>query len=430
LILRIAACVLAAFAFGTQAARAASSPVLTRAGSATIIAQDDEAAPLVHVTVVVRAGLDRQTLSQNGLAALAAQTILRTPVAGGSALSDAIAAQGGNVHFTVDPSDVRFAVEAIPAQAPAVLALFTQALTAPSFAPATVAAARTDLQTKIAENAQGALQVGIEMLGSAVQGPANAGMPSLGLPQIVAQTTPADLRAFYGAYYRRGGAYVSAVGRLSALPAGTLDGLATALPDGSTSAVAATLPKLEGQSRELIAHRAISAPWLVAQYSAPAVDSKDFGAMLVLASFMQRTLADIAQVPDVVSPTYVSRAVGSLYRYDRTQPSLVLFVNGSVGQPDRTFATALSIAGILAETKLRGSIDSFKAMALGDFVNGSTSLEARAWLAVVFAQDGGSPDYVARVTEAIGTTNAADLQRVARDYLNNPTIALVLPRGT
>ena len=51
------------------------------AGGATIVRQSDSAASLVGVAFVVRAGLDRQTMKQNGLAALVAQMIVRTPVA-------------------------------------------------------------------------------------------------------------------------------------------------------------------------------------------------------------------------------------------------------------------------------------------------------------------------------------------------------------
>ncbi len=74
----------------------AAAPVIQRAGGVTIIEQQDPSAPLVHIEFVVRAGLDRQTLQQNGLAALTAQTILRSPV-DGTPLEDAIAAHGGSI---------------------------------------------------------------------------------------------------------------------------------------------------------------------------------------------------------------------------------------------------------------------------------------------------------------------------------------------
>lgn len=405
----------------------AAAPVIQRAGGVTIIEQQDPSAPLVHIEFIVRAGLDRQTLQQNGLAALTAQTILRSPV-DGTPLEDAIAAHGGSIKPGVDPGGVRFAIESLPSDAPAVVALVQRAFAAPTIDAATVNSARGTLMKQIAANQQEALQVGLDMLSGMSAPSANVGLPALGMPASLAQFGPEDVRAFFAKYYHQGGAYVSAVGRSDVLARGAIAGLAQTLPAGDTPAVDIKLPKLEGTSRELIAHRDIQAPWLVAQYSAPPIDSKDFGPMLVLSAFLQRTLADIAEVPGVVSPTFASRAVGSIYQYDRAPANLTLYVDGNIGNPNRAFATALSIASILAATKLQGSIDEFKAMAAGDFVNDATSLQSRAWLAVLFAQNGSSPDYLNRTLQAIQGTTAADLQRVARTYMGNPAIALVLPR--
>jgi predicted Zn-dependent peptidase len=204
--------------------------------------------------------------------------------------------------------------------------------------------------------------------------------------------------------------------------------LANALPEGTTNVVSARVTPLNGASREVIAHRDISAPWLIAQYPAPNVGSRDFGPMLVLSAFLRRTLSDVAQVPGVVTPTFVSHAVGAEYAYDRSPAHLVLYVNGGIGNPTRTFATALSIVNVLAATRLQGSIDQFKAQAAGDFATGATTLETRAWLAAVFARGVASPDFLDRALQAIAATTPADVQRVARVYLGNPSIALVLPR--
>lgn len=427
--LRIAAiAALLLIAAAPSLARAAGAePVVTRNGGVTLITQQDAAAPLLHVVYVVRAGLDRQSLAQNGLAALTAQTIVSTPV-NGVALGDAIAAAGGSLTFTVDPHDVRFEIEALPDDAGKVLALARTGISVPAFDPATVRAARTKLIERIAENQQVALQVGLDMLNSTMATSANAGLPEFGLPAALAQLGPDDVKSFFATYYRRGGSYVSAAGRIDGLSAGTLAGFGQTLPDGNTTAISVKLPKLSGASRQLVAQRDISAPWLIAQYPAPLIGSKDFGPMLVLASFMQRTLADMADVPGVVSETYASRAVGAVYQYENAQPDLVLYVNGGIGNPNRSFSTALSIASILATTKLEGSIDDFKAIASGDFISSTNTLEARAWLAVIYDENGQQPDYLSRTLDAISQTSSADLQRVAREYLSNPTIALVLPR--
>ncbi|MDE2481960.1 MAG: insulinase family protein [bacterium] len=411
-----------------HAASAAMAPTMTQVAGVSVITQPDAVAPLVDITLVVRAGLDRQSMAQSGLAALAAETVLRTPV-DGTAAEDAIAGSGGAFTFAVDPSDVRFSIQALPSDANAVLDIARRALAQPRFDALTVGEARNALFARIADDQQRALQVGLDMLSGTLASSANQGLPPNGIPGSLAQFDPAQVAAFYHTYYRRGGATVSAVGPLDELKSDALATLAQSLPDGATHAVAVHVPKLDGTSRQLVAHRNVSAPWLIAQYPAPAIGSKDFGAMLVLAAFMQRTLADIAQVPGVVNPTLASNAVGAIYQYDRAQPSLTLYVNGGIGDPNRTFSTVLSVANVLASTKLQGSIDEFKAMAKGDFVNGASSVQSRAWLAVVFAQSGASPDYVGRSLAAIDATTAADLQRVAKSYLGNPAIALVLPRA-
>lgn len=414
-------------------------PSIDTIAGTTVVRQVDYAASLVGVTLLVRAGLDRQTMKQSGLAALVAETIMRTPVPFESAqgdkgkipLEDAVAARGGSVRFTVDPGDVRFYIEALADDAPAVLDLFRSALLAPHFAPATIRDARASLFRQIAANQQVALQVGLDMLYAASAPEANTGLPELGTPASLAEFVPADAEAFYRAYYRRGGALVSAAGRLDALSPTTLSGLASALPPGSTSPVAVHVPMLNGTTHELITHRDIASPWLIAQYPAPGVDSRDFGPMLVMAAFLRRTVSDIAQVPGVVSPTFASRSVGAVYVYDRSPSSLVLYVNGGlIGNPTRTFATALSVVNVLAASQLQGSIEEFKAEAAGDFADDATTLETRTWLAAVFSRESTSPDFINRTLAAIAATTPADVQRVARTYLGNPTIALILPRGT
>lgn len=431
--LALAFALLPCAAAAASAAAPTGAPTLRHVSGATIIRATDSAATLAGVEVTVPAGLNRQALSQNGLAALTAQTILSTPVltsgeTPAAPLHDAIAALGGSVKFSVDANDVRFYVEGLPSSAGAILALFQHALATPSFAPATFGSARTALAARIADAQTVPLNVGIDMIDRSDAQTANTALPTLGTPTSLAQFVPADVRAFFERYYRRGGVYVSAVGDLNSLAPGTLEALAQTLPAGRTTAITVHLAKLDGTSRQLVTHRDIGAPWLIARYPAPQLGSADFGPMLVLTAFLQRTLADVAEVPGVISPTFASNAVGASYTYDRAPASVVLYVNGGVGDPNRAFTTALSVARVLASAKLNGSIEQFKSIALGNFATGATMLESRAFLATIFAQQAATPDYQARVTQAIAATTPADIQRVARKYLADPTIALVLPR--
>lgn len=402
----------------------------------SIVTQRDDASGLTGVEYFVRAGLDRQAASQDGLAALTAESLLRVPVTydrpgDGTAtqpLADAIAASGGSITYTVDSRDVRFYVEGTADREDALLKLFSSALAKPAFSPQVVREARISVMRKLDDDQQLALQVAIEMLDRVFYAGSGAGMSPYGSAAGIAQLTESSVQSFFSRYYRRGGSVVSAVGAVDQLSPGTLTRLANAVPNGSTVAAPASGPKLRGSSQQLVAHREVSAPWLAAQYPAPQVSSKDFAAMLVLTAFIDRTLADVAGLPSVVTPTFEDQAIGTIYRFDARPANLVVYLDGGLGDPTKTFATTLTVINVLGAARLQGSIEDFKATARGNFVFDSTSLENRAWIAGVFVMQGMPPQYMSRTLDAIGRVSPADVQRVARKYLGNPTIALILPR--
>ncbi len=117
-----------------------------------------------------------------------------------------------------------------------------------------------------------------------------------------------------------------------------------------------------------------------------------------------------------------------MYNFDQQPANVVLFINGGFGDPSRPFGTALSVVQIFARSKISGDLSTMKSIAAGTYIDAAGSLEDRAWFAGVFAAQGVSPDFLARGLDAIRTVKAADLQRVARVYLGNPNVALVLPR--
>jgi len=346
-------------------------------------------------------------------------------------LQTALAGQGGTIRFTVAGSDVRFYVEGMrQTYVPDVLLLFATALAKPDFSPATVAAARREINAKIVENERLALTAGIEMLDRTFYQNSNAGLPQYGLPAVLASQTPDDARAFYQAHYRREKTIVSAIADSGALPPNAFDGVVDALTPGVSQRVPVSAPALNNANRQIVAHRDVSVPWLVAQYRAPSVTSRDFGAMLLLSSFITRTLTDVTQLPTIAPPAAGERGVGTLYNFDAQPANVIVYVDGGLGDPSRTFATALAVVSILGQTKVQGDIGGMKSYAEGEFVNGATSLEDRTWLAAVFYRESGSAEYLNRSLTAIAHVSVADLQRAARTYLSTPTIALILPRST
>ncbi len=409
------------------AARAAVQPAST--SPITVVQQPDPSAQLVGTELLLQAGLDRQSPAQNGLAALTAETILHTPVSGGGSLQDAVSAAGGSITYVVEPRHVRFYLETLTRPFAGAFAMVHDALVHPDFSAATLDAARASLYRKIQHNQRLALTVGIDMLNRAFYQDSDAGLPPLGIPQTLATFGPNDVRAFYSAHYRSGDAVVSAIGDIAGAGGADFSRVVDGLPAGVSPAVPVHIARLPSSSQQLIARRDVPVPWLIAQYPAPDMRSREFGAMLVLTAFMQRTLADVSEVPAIATRGPVQRGVGAYYNFDTTPANVVIYVDGGLGDPTRTFATALTVVNVLGHAKLAGDLSEMKAFAAGRLLEDTQTMQDRAWLAAVFASRHAGGDYVAAITNAINATSAADLQRVAAQYLGSPTIALVLPRA-
>ncbi len=412
----------------------AAAPVAA-AGNVTVVEQPDAASDLAGVEVLLQAGLDRQTPRQNGLAALVAQAILNTPVSPATdgsgrmqSLQEAVSAAGGSVTYVVEPRHVRFYLEGLTTTFAQSLALLHVALTRPDFSAATLSTARAAVNQKIAENQRLALSVGIDMLNSAFYQNSDAGLPPYGLPQTLAGFSTVDARAFYTEHYRRGDVVISAIGDIAGVSATNLSAIVDGLASGSSPAIAVRIGTLPSSSQQLIARRDVPVPWLVAQYPAPDMRSRDFGAMLILTAFMQRTLADVSEVPAIATRSATQRGVGAYYNFDTYPANVIIYVDGGLGDPTRTFATALTVVNVLGHAKLGGDLTQMKAFAAGRFLEDTQTLQDRAWLAGIFASRGVAGDYLAAILKAINSTTTADLQRVAAHYLGAPTIALVLPR--
>ncbi len=406
-----------------------AAPVVRGYSTAKIVTQTNAGNPLIGMQLFVRAGLDRESSTQNGLAALVAQSIVQTSVAG-APLRDALLARGGSVSYTIDGRWARFYLEGVSSNFSTILPLFESALTKPDFSAANVAAARAELERRIAQDEQIPLNVGMQMLDAAFFTGTNAGLPQYGLAATLAGFTGNDAAQFFTTYYRRGGALLSADGGLDAISGAQLSPVLDALPAGSTLPVPVKLGKLGVADRHLVTHRDITTPWLVAQFRAPGLESPDFGAMLVLTSFLERTTAEVAENPSVTTKSFAQRAVGTIYNFEEHPASVVLYINGGFGDPSRPFSTALSVVQIFARSKLSGDIASMRNVAAGAYIDGVTSLEDRAWMAGVFAMQNVPPDYIERGLSGIAAVKASDLQRVARKYLSNPNVAVVLPRDS
>jgi len=400
-----------------------AAPHAVDLGSTKFYAQSDAGAQLVGIELVVSAGTVRQTALQNGLAALAAQTLLFTQI-DGTRLSDRVAAAGGSIDYAVDPGVVRFALEVLPSALPAVSADLARAIAAPDTSAATVAAAREALGARIDDDEGNPVTVGVEMLrNSYYRG--SAGAPSYGTRASLAELESGDVAAFIAAHYLRDDAFATATGRVDDAATAAVNAVLSAFPAGSEAPPVLAAQAFGPEPKHLVTQRAIGVPFALVGFAAPAMSDPDFGAMLVLRSLLD----DIAARQSATTLAPFQRGIDVVYTYDVKPATFTVAINGSQLDPT-TGLTVLQAIVKTAGTKPLAAdvIKRYKETASGEWALEALSLTDRAWLIGAAVNQGAAPDLAQGVTAAIDRVTPADVQRLAKVYLQHYTVALVLPR--
>ncbi|MEA2786803.1 MAG: zinc protease [Candidatus Eremiobacteraeota bacterium] len=430
----IAALAAAALAAATAAPVVAAAPrtAVIDLGGARAYSHADQASPLAAVELFVRAGLDRQTSRQSGIAALVAETVLRTPVDPGPGfgqavpLVDAVDAHGASIGYVVSAQHVRFYLEGTPDGLAAAAPLVARALAGPAFDTATIAAARAVLAARSADEEGDPRFVGLQLLRSSYyRGP--AGLPALGDAGSVAALGPADAKAFFARWYLRGDAFVAAVGRTGDVTDAAGRALVHALAPGTAPAAALATRPFGAQPKRIVTHRDVAATYVVLGFAAPALGDRDFPAALVLRAL----LAGVFERPGATTLPPVFRAAGTLYGYDAAPAQLVLWINGSQLDPELGLTGIDTLLKRAAAKPLTAAVLSrYKETARGAWTLETVSLDQRAFAVGNAVAHGLDADVTDAVGGAIARVTAADVQRVAKKYFQRFDVALVMPRAT
>jgi predicted Zn-dependent peptidase len=393
-------------------------------GPAKLYTLSDDGAQVVGLEVVVAAGTARETPAQNGLAALTAETLLRTKVDGRTLLAR-ITASGGSIGYAVAPDVVRFSIETLPQTEGAVTGYVAQAVAHFNPTPEDVAAARAAIVARITDDERNPLIVGLDMLRASYY-TGGAALPPLGTSASVALLSPADVSAFFAAHYRRGGTFATAAGRVDDATSAAARAIVNAFPDGSEAAPKLAVQPFAEQTKRIVTHRDVGVPFVVMGFAAPALGDPDFPAMLVVRAL----LGDVSARRSATTPTAFERGVDVIYNYDVKPAEFAVAING--GQLDPT--AGLTVIETLLKTAVaqplqESVITRYKSMARGQWGLEAVTLDDRAWQVGAAVAQGADPAAGGGVLAAIDHVTAADVQRVAKTYLRRFTVALVLPRS-
>ncbi len=419
-------------ALAAPAAAAPTRTTMVDLGGLRAYVSSDQGLPLAAVELVVRAGLERQTPAQSGLAALVAEAVLQTPVepAPGSgrtvALTDAVDARGASIGYAVAAQHVRFFLEGTPEGVAATAPLVARALAEPSFDPPVLEAARAVLGERIADEDFDPTVVGVGMLrASYYRG--GAGLPALGTTSTLAAFTPADARAFYDRWYLRGGAFVAAVGHTGEATDAAARSLAGALREGTAAAERLVTRPYGAQPKRIVTHRDVGSLYVALGFAAPSLGDADFATAWVIRALLTSVFG---RVSATTQPPQL-RSVGAVYGYDTSPAQFVLWLNGSRIDAAAGLGALDTVVKAAAAKPLTAAVLSrYKETARGDWALRTLTLDERAFAIGNAVSHGLDADAGDAVGAAIGRVTAADVQRVAKKYFQRFDVALVMPRAS
>jgi zinc protease len=383
----------------------------------------DPVATLAGVQLFVRAGLDRQTPAQNGLASLVAESLLRVPV-DGVPLTDAVAARGASLGAVVSGQYVRFSLAGRPEVVAAVAPLVAGVLAKPAFDAGAVAAARSALVDRVADAESDPRAVGVQMLrGSYYLG--GAGMPPLGTTEGLVGLSADDVRSFFARWYLRGGAVVTIAGAPGERLEAAARTLAAALPAGAAPSTTTATRPFGVEPKRIVTRRDVGGSYVVLGFAAPPLGSPDFPAMLV----MKALLGDLFETSDVTAQPALFRPSGTVFAYDMAPAEFALWLNGRLVDPGVGLAAVDAVLKSTAAKPLStAALHRYRDTARGAWALESVSLDERAWSVGNAALHGLDPAAATAVGPAIARVTAADVQRVAKRYFQRFDVALILPR--
>ena len=381
--------------------------------------------PIVGVQVFVPAGLSQQPAAKAGVAGLTAALVLHTPVDGKLTLSQAVAASGGSISYTLDPGDTRYYLECSPEAFGRLLHGLRSALARPDLSQ--LSAQRAAAMERADGSTRNPLEAAYAMVRQVRYRGTGFSQPDQGTALSLASISPSDVQAFVNASIHGDGTIVAMEGAVTQAMVDAASQEFQTLSAGTAAQPPA--PSGVGRQHQVIAHRDIAAPWVAVAYAAPGQYSPDFATMLVIQAMLGSggDVHALSYASDELAPTDF---VGAYYQYEANPGSMIVFLGGEDQNLDQSVRDlTLGIARLRGSALQASLIAEAKKKALGDYYLSVTRLDDLGWL---LGRSAASPEGVAfenNVPQRIMSVTAADIQRVARRYLQNETIAIVLPQS-
>lgn len=407
------------------------TPVRQRlANGLTVLIRENPLAPVVAVSLLVKTGTRWETAERAGISNfLHAVMVKGTTRRSGADLAEAIAALGGKLSAAGDVDYSGVNATALARFWRELLVLTAELALEPRLASADVPTERDWLVSRIQRQRDNPAARVFDEFYAALYGSHPYGLPTLGTPAALARIDRAALVAHYQAVYRPERMVLTVSGQVRADEVlAEVRRLFGALPGSGASAEPGNPPPVRA-ARRLLVEQAAQQAQIVAGGLAPPLDHPDHAAVKVLATVLGGGMAGrlFAELRDRQALAYTASA---FYDPVKEPGALILYLGTAPDNAGRAEAALVrEVERIRSELVAPGELARAKGYLLGNYAMDRRTNARQAWYMAFYELEGVGQDFPERYRRAVEAVTAADLQRVARAYLDPLTIVVLRPPG-
>jgi zinc protease len=396
----------------------------------TVIVRENPLAPVVAVSLLVDMGTRTERAEQAGLSNFTHAVMVRgTRKRSGAEIAERIAALGGKISAAGENDYSEIKGTALARFWRDLLGLTAELALEPKLAPEDVPDERSYVLSRVQRRADNPASRAFDEFYAAIYSPHPYALPVLGTPASLTAMDHAAVVAHYRAFYRPERMVLAVSGQVKAPEVlEEVRRLYGSMPAGAAATAESPLPAPRPASRRIVIDAPAQQVQILAGGLAPAMTHRDHAAVKVLGTVLGGGMAGrlFAELRDQRGLAYNAAAY---YDPVRGPGALALYLGTAPDNATR------------AEEALKGEIDRIKrepvspeelarakGYLLGRYAMDRRTNERQAWYLAFYELARVGADYPERYRRAVEAVTAADVQRVAQQYLADPTVLVLRPK--
>ena len=394
-----------------------------------VLVRENPLAPVVAISLMVGMGTRWESAENAGISNFTHAVMVKgTAKRGGGEMAEAVALLGGKISAAgdVDYSEVK--TDGLARFWRELLGLTAELALSPAFKPAEVDNERDWLISRVQKRRDSPNNRAFDELYAALYGAHPYALPILGTEKSLKQIDHAAIVAWYRRFYRPERMKLAVSGQVKAAEVvAEARKLFGTLAAGDRVADPPVPPPTPKGGRTTIEQPAQQAQIVVAGL-APRLSDRDHAAVKVLANVLGGGMAGrlFAELRDKQALAYTASA---FYDPVREPGGLILYLGTAPENAERAEAALVKeIERIRSEPVGADELARAKGYLLGNYTMDRRTNGRLAWYLVFYEIEGVGQRFPEQYRKAVEAVTAADLLRVARTYLADPTTVVLRPR--